>query len=424
MELTLDWLVPDVIAQQDSCDRSKSSSVTRRRRSARVRDVKTIAMLVLPIVAACGRMGFDPPPADPDPDAPLLDHLACGAPARFSVGDTTTRLGAITTPLGYDVVTVDDAGEVHGFTYEFETGQLVSRLSDVPLTSNALGPIGSLTLGDQLLLVVPYGVPAQTGPQLTPVGTRLIPLDVQLTKRAQVVEHEGWFGAFNSLAPTSSGKLAFLGQLANGEVDAKFVSPLGADLGAAHPVIDASERIGLQTILPTPAGFLVAWEADTPTPNEVRAEILDEQFAVQTPSTTISFETQFDSDIPRVAYSADSDTYVFAWMEKTSMGDQVWISVRDGSLRETQHLMLASGYAPAIVAGDNDFLIVWQDGSQLAAARITADGKVTPLRILGSASTNSKFTAWDLVVHNGQPAVAWVETGGTGANLRLDPLCN
>lgn len=387
--------------------------------------MKTIATLVLPIVAACGRLGFAPPPAgDPDPDAMLLDHLACGAPARFSVGAATTRLGAITTPRGYSVITVDGTGEVRGFTYEFETGKLVSRLSDVPLTSNALGPIGSLTLGDQLLLAVPYGVPAQANPQLTPVGTRLIPLDAQLAKRAPAIDHEGWFGAFNSLAPTSSGKLAFLGQLASGEVDAKFVSPLGVDMGAAHPVIDQAEHIGLQTILSTAAGFLVAWEADTPSPNEVRAEILDDQLAVKTPSTTMSFEAQFDSDIPRVAYQAASDTYVFAWMQKSSMGDQVWISVRDGSLRETQHLMLGSGYAPAIVAGENDFLVVWEGGSSLGAARITPDGKVTPLRILGSASISSKFAAWDLVVHNGQPAVVWVETGGTGDNLRLDPLCN
>src|SRR4051812_1115728 len=99
-------------------------------RSATVPDVKAIAMLMLPIVAACGRMGFDP--ADPAPD-PALDHLACGAPVRFSVGATTSHLGASATPHGYNVFTVDNTGEVRGFTYEFETGTLVARLSDVPL---------------------------------------------------------------------------------------------------------------------------------------------------------------------------------------------------------------------------------------------------------------------------------------------------
>jgi len=128
-----------------------------------------------------------------------------------------------------------------------------------------------------------------------------------------------------------------------------------------------------------------------------------------------------DSEIPRVAYAAVSDSYVFTWIEKTSMGDQIWISLRDGSLGETQHLMLGYGYAPAIVAGDNDFLMVWEAGTQLDGARVTADGKVTLVSIMGSGG---KLAAWNLVVHNGQPAVVWVETGGTGPNLRLDPLCN
>jgi len=376
--------------------------------------VKTIGLFVLPIVAACGRMGFDPGSgSNATPDAPP-DHLTCGAPAQFSVGATTSHVSAATTPTGYNVFTVDGTGNVAGFIYEFQTGTLTQQAGDVLLMSNATGPVGSLALGDQSILAVPYGRPSAT-------GTALLPLDAQLTMRAQPARQDGWFGSVSALAPTPGGGQAFLGQLANGEVDAKLVSPLGVDQGAAHPVIGAAEGVSLPTILPIPAGFLVAWEADSPSPNAVRAEVLDPQLAITTPPTTMSFDMQFDSEIPRVAYSATSDTYAFTWMEKTSMGDQVWLSLRNGSLGETQHRMLGDGYAPAIVAGDHDFLVVWENGSQLDGARVTADGKITLVSIMGSGG---KFAAWDLVVHNGQPAVVWVEANGTGPNLRLDPLCN
>jgi hypothetical protein len=368
--------------------------------------VKTIALLTLPVVAACGRMGFDP-------DSPP-DHLTCGAPAQFSVGTTTAHVSAATTPRGYNVFTVDDTGNLAGFLYEFQTGTLLQQAGNVPLLSNATGPVGSLALGDQRVLAVPYGRPSAS-------GTALLPLDAQLNARAQATMENGWFGSVSALAPTPGGGLAFLGQLANGEVDAKLVSPLGVDQGAAHPVIGAAEGVTMPTILPTAGGFLVAWEADAPSPNEVHAEVLDAQLAITTPPATMSFDMQADSEIPRVAYSAISDTYAFTWMEKTAMGDQVWISLRNGSLGETQHRMLGDGSAPAIVAGDHDFLVVWEAGSQLDGARVTADGQVTLVSIMGSGG---KFAAWDLVVHNGQPAVVWVEANGTGPNLRLDPLCD
>ena len=375
--------------------------------------MKTIALLTLPVVAACGRMGFEPS-GNGAPDAPL-DHLTCGAPAQFSVGATTSHVSAATTPRGYNVFTVDATGNVAGFTYEFQTGTLFQQAGDVPLMSNATGPIGSLALGDQSMLAVPYGRPSAS-------GTALIPLDAQLATPPQATMENGWFGSFSTLAPASSGNLAFLGQLVSGgAVDAKLVSPLGVDQGAVHPVISAAEGVTMPTILPTPTGFLVTWEADSPSPNEVRAEVLDPQLAIKTPPTTMSFDMQFDSEIPRVAYSAASDSYVFTWIQKSATGDHVWISLRDGSLGETQHVMLGSGYAPAVVAGDTDFLVVWENSQQLDGARVTADGKVTLVSIIGSGG---KFAAWDLVVHNGQPAVVWVETNGTEPNLRLDPLCN
>jgi hypothetical protein len=375
--------------------------------------VKTIALLALPVVAACGRMGFEPSVPGAAPDAPL-DHLTCGAPAQFSVGATTSHVSAATTPSGYNVFTVDGSGNVAGFTYEFQTGTLLQQAGNIPLLSNATGPIGSLAIGDQSMLAVPYGRP-------TSLGTALIPLDAQLAMLGQPVKDDGWFVSASTLAPAAGGNLAFLGKLTTGDVDAKLVSSRGVDQSPQLPVISAGENATLPTIQPIATGFLVAWEAGSVSPNQVHAEVLDPQLAIKTPPTTMSFDMQFDSEIPRAAYSAASDSYVFAWIQKSAMGDQIWVSLRDGSLGETQHRMLGYGYAPAVVAGDTDFLVVWEDGPNLDGARVTADGKITLVSIMGSGG---KFAAWDLVVHNGQPAVAWVEANGTGPNLRLDPLCN
>jgi hypothetical protein len=374
--------------------------------------VKTLALLLIPLTAACGRWGFDQAASSAAPDDPPV-RLACGAPAKFSVGTTTSELTAAATPDGYNVFAVDNNGDVHGFTYQFETDTLGPLRGDVSVESGATGPIGSLALGDQFLLAMQYGRPSAK-------GTELLPLDAQLTARAQPSKTDAWYGSFSSLASANSGEIAFLGQLSNGEVDAKLVSPLGVDLGAAHPVISESEDASMPTILPAGTGFLVVWGASSPAPNEVHAEILDRQLAITTPATKISFDKNFDSDVPRAAYSSATDSFAFAWMEKTD-GDQIWVSLTDGKLHETQHMKLGYGSLPAIAAGDKDFLVVWENNMQLNGARVTADGGVTPVGILGSGG---KSVAWDLVVNNGQPAVVWVESGGTGPNLRLDPLCN
>jgi len=351
--------------------------------------VKTpAALLLIPVVAACGRLGFEPgagsDPVDPVPDGGL-DRLTCGAPAQFSVGATTSYLAAAATPHGYHVFTVDDAGDVRGFTYAFDTAGLVPQLADVALASDATGSIGAVSRGDEVVLAMPYGRP-------DPIGTQLIPLTAQLTSGGDPAKQADWFGSFSALAATPGGDLAFLGQLGNGEVDAKLVSPVGIDLGAPRPVIDAADGVTMPTILPTATGFVVAWSASAPTPNEVRAEILDAQLAITTPPTAVSTMTQFDPEVPRMGYLAAADTYLFAWAQKTGgTSDQVWVSLRDGSLRETQNLMIGSGFSPAIVAGDQDFLLVWEDGPQLGAARVTADGQVTPVSVLGSGG---KFTAW------------------------------
>jgi hypothetical protein len=180
------------------------------------------------------------------------------------------------------------------------------------------------------------------------------------------------------------------------------------------------------TIVPVGANFLVVWNALVG-PSALHAQIFDDKLVPQTLIKKVSFDQSTSTESARAAYAAAADRYLIAWHQKASMGsgDEVWISLRDGSLAEIKTARVASqGIFPAIAAGDTDFLVVWQDGgspSHLGATRIAMDGTVTPV---GVPDTGGTAAGWDVVVHNGQPAVAWVETGGTGPNLWLDPLCH
>jgi hypothetical protein len=172
-------------------------------------------------------------------------------------------------------------------------------------------------------------------------------------------------------------------------------------------------------IMAVGSGFLVVWNASA-----VHAQLFDDQLVAQTPIKKVSSD---GAEWARAAYAPAADRYLIAWHQKVSTGpgDEVWVSLRDGSMAELQAIKVASqGIFPANAAGDSDFLVVWQDGgspSHLGATRIAMDGAATPV---GIADTGGTAAGWDLVVHNGQPALAWVETGGTGPNLWLDPLCH
>jgi hypothetical protein len=239
--------------------------------------------------------------------------------------------------------------------------------------------------------------------------------------------YDGWIGDVEALAPGAGDQLAFLGQLSSADVSAMAVSPAGAPLGAAHLVVDRTDKVNTATILPAGAGFLVAWGASAPSPNDVRAARYDEQLGATTPVTVVSPGVIADAEIPRAAYLAAHATFAFAWFEKRGMNgsDQIWVSLRDAALGEAHApIFVGAGVAPVIAAGDDDFLIVWRNAAlptQLGAARLAADGTVTPLSVAGTGGTAA---AWDIAARNGQPALVWLEAGGSAPNLAFDPLCD
>jgi hypothetical protein len=189
-----------------------------------------------------------------------------------------------------------------------------------------------------------------------------------------------------------------------------------------YPVIDGAEHANSQMILPAKNSFLLSWASTS----QVRAALLDPQLVSKSP-VTISPVTSA-ANAPRAAYLASADRYLFVWYEKISSVDYIWGSLRDADLVERGGGPIAisgtaAGMLPVVVAGLDDFLVVWQDKTadyHLGAARVSKDGAVTQP---GIRSNGGAAVAWDLVVRFGQAALVWLETG-VGLNLRLDPICN
>jgi hypothetical protein len=384
--------------------------------------VRTLALLIIPLAAACGRRDFDvltPSPdaaADATPPDGAPPVLSCSTPPRFSINASTTQLSATARLQGYDVFTVDGAGAVQGFSYAFDTNDLATarlgkQASDVPVTTNATGTLGVFAVGDDVLVAAPYGRPT--------VGTALIPLDAQLGLRGAPIMFDGVYGTGPALARNSNGTLAFAAQPTLKAIDVQLVSVLGVAGGPSVQVTDGGADMNNPAIMAVGSNFLVVWNTSA-----VHAQLFDDQLVAQPGIQKVSSD---GAGWARAAYAPAAARYLIAWHQKvtTGPGDEVWVSLRDSSLSEIKAIKVAAqGVYPAIAAGDSDFLVVWQDSdipTHLGATRIAMDGTVSPV---GVADTGGTATAWDLVVHNGQPALAWVETGGTGPNLWLDPLCH
>jgi hypothetical protein len=401
------------------------------------RSVVAPLALLLPL-AAC-RFGFDPvgaKPADAAPDMPPAVPppavLPCGAPAQFPAAGVTgsgtgsgsgalpslTAVAATATADGYAVLAVDGAGDIHGFSYAFDGALLGQRAADHPVFSGATGTVGAIDTGNGILAAIAYGRPDS-------VGTDLVPLDAQLASLGTPQRYAAWYTLDSAIAGSSGGALVFLGGQSNDDVMAKRVSPTGIDLGPSRKVIDGTEGISVATIMPAGARFLVTWDATVPSPNQVRAEVIDDLLSVVVSPTTINTGAMFDGDSPHAGYAAAADRYLFAWSFKNATsGDELWVSLRDGQLAELSAIRLSThGVQPRVVAGKDDFLVAWKDTnttSEIAAARVRFDGSVVPLVVSGNGS---KALGWDLATRAGQPALIWIESAAT-PGLWLDPLCN
>jgi hypothetical protein len=384
--------------------------------------------LLLPLAAGC-RLDFDrlpamPGDAAPDVAPPAPIALPCGAPPQFPIaspgGGSTITLGPLAvaaTDTDYYVLAADTAGDVHGFSYAFDGAHLLPRAIDAPVFSGATGAVAAIDTPDGVLAVMEYGRPNAS-------GTALVPLDGQLASRGTPQMNQTWYGLDSTIARAADGTMALIGQQSSGAAAAKRVSPAGADLGASHLVVDSSEGVNSVAITAAGSRFLVTWGASAPSPNQVRAEIVDEQLGIVVPATTINPGAMFDGDNPRAGYAAAADRFLIAWSFKTSSGDELWVSLRDNQLAELHALRLSlHGVQPRIAAGKDDFLVAWKDTnmpSGIAAARVRFDGSFDSLVVSGSGS---KALGWDLVSRAGQPALVWIE-GSAAPSVWLDPLCN
>lgn len=397
------------------------------------RSVVAPLALLLPLTAC--RFNFDPVPAMPGdaaPDAPPpLPVLPCGAPAQFSAAGVTgagtgsgsgsipslTAVAATATADGYAVLAVDGTGDVHGLSYAFDGALLAPHAAGAPVFSGATGTVGAIDTGDGILAAIAYGRPDS-------VGTDLIPLDAQLAPHGTAQRYSAWYTLDTAIAGSADGALAFIGEQSNDDVNAKRVSSAGVDLGPSRKVIDGAEGISVATIIPAGARYLVTWEATTPSPNQVRAEVIDELLSVVVPPTTINPGAMFDGASPRAGYAAAADRFLIAWSFKTSNSDELWVSLRDSQLAELHAIRLSThGVLPRVAAGKDDFLVAWKDTnttSEIAAARVRFDGSIVPLVVSGNGR---RALGWDVTARAGQPALIWIESTAT-PGVWFDPLCN
>jgi hypothetical protein len=394
------------------------------------RSVVAPLALLLPL-AAC-RFDFEPVghgalPEDATPvdTPPPLPVLPCATPPQFPVPApagtgspvTLSALGAAATATGYHVLAVDSAGDVHGFSFAFDGAALAPRTTNAAVFSGASGAVAAIDTPDGVLAAIEYGRP-------DPTGTTLVPLDAQLAAHGAPQMLAARYSLDGAIAHGPDGTLAFLGAQASGGAEARLVSSAGTGLGAAHQVIDPSEGISGATLTPAGSGYLVTWTSTPPSPNQVRAEVLDAQLLVTVPPTTINPGAMFNGDNPRAGYAATVDRFLFAWSIKTSSGDELWVSLRDNLLTELHAIRLSThGVLPRVVGGKADFLVAWKDtntSSGLAAARVRFDGSIVPLVVSGKGGS---ALGWDLTTRAGQPVLVWIE-GATAPGMWLDPLCN
>ncbi|HEY4245075.1 MAG TPA: hypothetical protein VGM88_34905 [Kofleriaceae bacterium] len=391
--------------------------------------MRTAALLV--VCAACGRFGFQDSPqdgavateagVDAAPDAPTT-QLTCGTPAGFDVGANQWQtLRATGTDSGY-VVVGETTGTLGGWSFGFDgTGSsaLQQQVGGAVLVENATdnANMGLAARGDSLVLAAMIGRPDATGAQRGQFGAGL-------TGPSQVIVGE--IPAPVALARGPGDAVAYLTANADSELDMQLLDDTGQITGEKVFVADAAEHTGDAAIAAASGGYIAAWTENSASPNPVRVELLDGSQA--TPITAGStLNQQHDESHPRVAWNAPAQRYIVTWTQKTATeGDEIWFDIRDASLTEVVVPTRAvdNGYGSKVIADASGFLLAWGNGSSathLGAARISPAGAITQLTVNGSGGTAIDY---DVVAHDGQSAIVWAETGGSGPTLWIDALCS
>lgn len=397
-----------------------------------VRGLVAMAIVDAVLAAGCGRLGFtDTVTADDATDAASdsdtntgTPQLSCSGPARFdvSVETVTNGMTAIATATGYAVFGVDANGGLTGSSYEFSGSTTLAQTKQTTaLDATATGPLGAVgvnTAGN-LLLAEQVGLPTAT-------GTKLVPLDMQLAAMGPGTSRGDSYIGLGPVAQSPTGDVVYFAANGANSISAHAVTSLGVDTGTVVEVIPSAEASGFQEISGGGgASYLATWTNAAATPIRGRMVLLDNNFAPTVPAITTGGPG--DVLMPHAVWAKNKSVYLFIWYEKNvTDGDDIYFEIRDPSLNliGTQKLAKASAFQ-AVAASDGDgFLVVWDNyvpADHLEAVYIDATGAMTTRSVF---QTGGKPAKWAMTQRLGQPALVWVENGGSGPNLYIDPVCN
>jgi hypothetical protein len=383
-------------------------------------------VLVCGVVSAgCGRWGFDsqdeaaPPDSLVEADAPSVapTGFVCNEPQRFaSSGAPISAMTAVATSSGNAVFMADTAGNLAGWTYQNADGMLLPTSANVAIDTDVTSTISAAAQGNSIVVSAIKGLAAST-------GTSLYPRDKLGSSRGPVAQYTE-FGADRALAVSPGGQFALAHiDVASRELRLRAIDTLGNG-GSQVVVAPALELASYATIGSGSSGYVVQWNAGNTSPSSVRIALVDQDFGVVAGPVTANGQTTEGPISPHVLWAKTSDTYLATWHEKNGSDDDVWYQLRGPDLAPiTISAVLSSSSCCTDIATDGvDFWITWLDfaGNKLVAARISATGVVTQRSVMSSGGTPVK---WTMLQSGLQPVLVWIESGGTGPEMWIDPLC-
>lgn len=390
---------------------------------------------------ACGRLGFDDPELEPPGPRPVPEEtLACGSHAQFSIGQTAElfhSLRAVATPTGFAVFAVDGGSNLLGWTYDWNSGSLVTGKDRVKIATEARDALGVVKLGNDIVVASSDATAAKTrflslGPDLAPRNAA-DPISVRDVVAAEV-----------PLAFDESGtQLAFLTYSDDSTVPDILVRPInakGEDLATPVKVAASAEIVREARIETGKNGYSITWRSEirkepcpvdpagggsgsaAPAPHCNRMALYDRSMALMTGPLTTS--QSFERSTVQGTSEWSADHYLVAWYEKDA-GNDIWYEIRDANFDTvTAPQMIKSAVQPRLSSDATGFFASWRTSDnppRIAAATIGFDGTLKPQAVttLGGSTVDQV-----IVERNGQNVLTWIEGVVDGeASLWIQPLC-
>jgi hypothetical protein len=247
--------------------------------------------------------------------------------------------------------------------------------------------------------------------------------DATGASRGPTIEHTE-LAADVSLATSPSGQLAFANvDVATQAVLVRRIDALGTYRAA--PVTVTTDVSTYAMLGPATPGFIAQWNVMQAGADPLMIALLDETFAIVAgPIQVNNNGTGQGPGRPRVVWAAESDTYLITWHEKNGVDDDVWFQLRDGNLDPitVPAILGLHGIKSEVSTDGTAFWVSWKDLTTgvLFAASISPTGVMTPRTVTTSGGLPSQ---WTMLRSGTQPVLVWLETGGSGPDLWIDPLC-